>query len=126
LGVISNFDQRLEFILEDIQLRQYFTFVLTSYNFGIEKPNLPIFEEALRLAKYYQRHDILPCEAIHIGDQMDDDYFGARNAGWNAALIKREDKIDDNKIPKEDIFTSLKEFGSHYEKIFEANCTAGS
>jgi len=97
-----------------------------SYDFGIEKPYLPIFEEALRLGKYYQRQDILPCEAIHIGDQVDNDYFGAKNAGWNAALIKREDKINDCRVPKEDIFTTLKQFGNHYEKMFETNYVVGS
>jgi len=126
LGIISNFDERLEYILEEVQLRQYFSFILTSYNFGMEKPNLAIFEEALRLAKYYQQQDILPCEAIHIGDQVNDDYFGAKNAGWNAALIKHENWINNDKVPREDIFTSLKEFGNHCEKIFEADYAAGS
>lgn len=122
LGVISNFDQRLESILEDTEIHQYFTFVLTSYDFGIEKPNLPIFEEALRLVKYIHRQEILPPEAIHIGDRVDNDYFGAKNAGWNALLIKHDNEVvDENKVSKEDVFTSLNELQQYFKKTLE-NC----
>lgn len=117
LGVISNFDQRLESILKDTEIHQYFTFVLTSYDFGMEKPNLPIFEEALRLVKYIEKHEILPQEAIHIGDRIDNDYFGAKNAGWNALLIKHDNEVvDESKVSKEDIFTSLNELQRHFEQ----------
>ncbi|XP_029676565.1 rhythmically expressed gene 2 protein-like [Formica exsecta] len=121
LGVISNFDERLESILKDTQIHQYFTFVLTSYNLGVEKPSLPIFEEALRLVKYLREEEISPQEATHIGDRLDNDYFGAKNAGWNALLIKHEDEIDESKISKEDIFGSLKELQEHYRRIFGTN-----
>lgn len=121
LGVISNFDERLESILKDTQIHQYFTFVLTSYNFGIEKPNLPIFEEALRLVKHLRKEEVLPQKAMHIGDRLDNDYFGAKNAGWNALLIKHEDEIDESKIPKEDVFGSLNELQKHFRRIFGTN-----
>ncbi|XP_011156050.1 rhythmically expressed gene 2 protein [Solenopsis invicta] len=121
LGVISNFDQRLEAILEDVHIRQYFAFVLTSYDFGMEKPNLLIFEEALRLVKYFQKEEILPQEATHIGDTMDNDYFGAKNAGWNALLIKHDDKIDESKVPREDVFKNLNELQRHFDRILKTN-----
>lgn len=123
MGVISNFDQRLESILKDTEIRQYFAFVLTSYDFGVEKPSLPIFEEALRLGKRNREKAILPCEAMHIGDQVDNDYFGAKTAGWSAALIKHvgDEKTDEKRVPKQDIFTSLKHFQSHCEGILGEN-----
>ncbi|EZA51076.1 hypothetical protein DMN91_002582 [Ooceraea biroi] len=128
LGVISNFDQRLESILKDTHIRQYFTFVLTSYDFGVEKPSLLIFEEALRLGNCCRREEISPREAMHIGDRVDNDYFGAKNAGWSAALIKHEDDktANESQVPREDIFTSLKQLESHYERILGANCVARS
>ncbi|XP_011878551.1 PREDICTED: rhythmically expressed gene 2 protein-like [Vollenhovia emeryi] len=121
LGVISNFDQRLESILEDFQIRQYFAFVLTSYDFGTEKPSLPIFEEALRLVKSLRKVEILPEEATHIGDRVDNDYFGAKSAGWNALLIKHGSEIGESKVPREDIFKSLEELQKHFDKVLRTN-----
>ncbi|XP_032665460.1 rhythmically expressed gene 2 protein-like [Odontomachus brunneus] len=120
LGVISNFDRRLESILEDTQIREYFVFVLTSYDFGIEKPCLPIFNEALRLTMLFRKEKIWPQEAMHIGDTINSDYLGAKSASWNALLIKHNEggKISEDKIPKEDVFKSLKELQSYFEKIF--------
>jgi len=117
LGVISNFDQRLESILEDVQIRQYFAFVLTSYDFGMEKPSLPIFEEALRLTKSLQKEKILSQEATHIGDREDNDYFGAKSAGWNALLIKHDNEIDESKVPREDVFKNLKELERYFDRV---------
>ncbi|XP_070163178.1 rhythmically expressed gene 2 protein [Polyergus mexicanus] len=124
VGVISNFDEQLESVLKDTQIHQYFTFVLTSYNLGVEKPSLPIFEEALRLVKDLREKEILPQEATHIGDRLDNDYFGAKNAGWNALLIKHEDEIVESKIPKEDVFGSLNELQEHFRRIFGTNYIA--
>lgn len=121
LGIISNFDQRLESILEEVQIRQYFTFVLTSYDFGTEKPSLSIFEEALRLVRSLREENILPQEAMHIGDRVDNDYFGARSAGWNALLIKHEDEIDESKVPKENVFKNLKELHRYFDRMLRTN-----
>ncbi|KAL0132526.1 hypothetical protein PUN28_000342 [Cardiocondyla obscurior] len=119
LGVISNFDERLESILKDVQIHQYFSFVLTSYDFGTEKPSLPIFEEALRLVKSFEKKTILPEEAVHIGDSVDNDYFGAKNAGWNALLMKHDNEIDESKIPGEDVFKNLKELERHFNQVLK-------
>lgn len=120
MGIISNFDQQLESILKDVQIRQYFTFVLTSYDFGTEKPSLSIFEEALRLGSL-RKEKLLPQEAMHIGDRIDNDYFGARSAGWNALLIKHEDEIDESKVPRKDVFKDLKELQRHFDRMFRTN-----
>lgn len=122
LGVISNFDQRLELILKDIQIRQYFAFVLTSYDFGKEKPSLSIFEEALKLMQYHRKEEILPQEAMHIGDRVDNDYFGAKSAGWNALLINHDNKLDESKVLREDVFKNLKELQKHFDSILRTNC----
>ncbi|KAF7411597.1 rhythmically expressed protein 2 protein-like [Vespula maculifrons] len=116
LGVISNFDERLEPILIDLKIRPFFSFVLTSYDFGKEKPDVSIFVEALRLANKDQKVDIVPQQAIHIGDTIDNDYFGAKNAQWNSLLISHEQKrIDERKVCKEDIFINLQDLQRHFE-----------
>lgn len=62
MGVVSNFDNRLEDILAQCDLRRHFEFVLTSEAVGFAKPDRRIFEEALRLGR------VLPEQAAHIGD----------------------------------------------------------
>ncbi|XP_014290188.1 haloacid dehalogenase-like hydrolase domain-containing protein 3 [Halyomorpha halys] len=85
-GVISNFDPRLHTILEDIGIRKYFTFVITSYEAGFLKPDERIFKEAekkyIDLGNKFDRST-----TVHIGDSLKYDYCGARNAGWSAILI---------------------------------------
>lgn len=44
LGIISNFDERLDSILQSLDIRRQFHFVLTSYETGVEKPNAAIFK----------------------------------------------------------------------------------
>ncbi|KAI4496740.1 PREDICTED: rhythmically expressed gene 2 protein-like [Polistes canadensis] len=118
LGVISNFDVRLENILIDLKIRSFFSFILTSYNFGKEKPDKSIFMEALRLSNKDQQVDIVPRQAIHIGDTINNDYFGAKNAQWNALLINHRNKsIDEGNVCKDDIFINLLDLQRHFETL---------
>ncbi|MGD9710871.1 MAG: HAD family hydrolase [Thermomicrobiales bacterium] len=59
-------------------IRAYFDFIVVSGEFGVAKPEKPIFDEALRLG------DATPDRAIHIGDSAEFDIAGARNAGVTA------------------------------------------
>lgn len=105
LGVISNFDSRLDVLLRNMKLHQYFDFVLSSYQAGCEKPDKEIFERAIKLSEL---KDLKPSECLHIGDTPVTDYFGARNAGWYSLLIhdnhpeklrrKYGDKIEDHHV----------------------------
>lgn len=119
LGVISNFDERLEAILEDTKIRYYFSFVLTSYDFGVEKPDTSIFDEALRLTKERHSIDIAPQEAIHIGDSISHDYIGAKNANWNAILIKRDNGAMEKRVPKKNVFKNLKDLQLHFSTLLD-------
>lgn len=121
LGVISNFDERLEAILEDTRIRIYFSFVLTSYDFGMEKPDTSIFDEALRIAKERHSVDVAPQEAIHIGDSVSNDYNGAKNANWNALLIKHDEAVNDKEVPAENIFRNLDEVKLYLSTLLEAD-----
>ncbi|KAG6799585.1 rhythmically expressed 2 protein [Apis mellifera caucasica] len=120
LGVISNFDERLEAVLKDTRIRFYFSFVLTSYDFGIEKPDTLIFNEALRLTKERHNINIIPQQAIHIGDSISNDYIGAKNANWNAILVQHNnDVIDEKKVPTKDVFRNLQDLKLHLSTLLD-------
>ncbi|MFP6855195.1 MAG: HAD-IA family hydrolase, partial [Opitutales bacterium] len=66
--------------------------IFISWELGCEKPDGAIFqqvEEALNL----------PSSALlHVGDDRQRDWEGARNAGWRAILVNAEDGPED-RIP---------------------------
>lgn len=112
LGVISNFDQRLEMLLKNMKLDSFLDFALNSYDVGYEKPDQRIFEKAIETARI---PDLKPYECLHIGDTALGDYIGAREAGWSAALIHSIHSDDSyekygKKIRDEHVFSSLFDF----------------
>lgn len=82
MGVVSNFDRRLENILSQCNLRHHFDFVLTSEEAGVAKPDGRIFAEALRLA------GVPPGQAAHVGDDYSRDYRAARAVGMHSFLLR--------------------------------------
>ena len=85
LGIISNFDERLEILLEQLEIRDFFDMILCSRTIGIVKPDNRIFTAALVLCE-----NVKPYEALHIGDNFELDYIPARESGFNALLIDRD------------------------------------
>lgn len=91
LGVISNFDPRLKWLLENVDLPPV-DFVLASYEVGALKPNPQIFDLALKMAEGFRTErwraaELRPAEALHVGNTPLLDYVGAREAGWSSVLI---------------------------------------
>jgi putative hydrolase of the HAD superfamily len=84
LAVVSNWDSRLHAVLRGLGLGPRFRFVLTSAEFGAEKPDPGIFLEALR------RLDLPPDEVVHVGDLLREDILGAAAAGIRSVLVDRE------------------------------------
>ncbi|XP_036336376.1 rhythmically expressed gene 2 protein [Rhagoletis pomonella] len=84
LGVIANFDPRLDILLRNLKIQHYFDFAINSYDSNVEKPNPEIFHFAMRLSEL---KDLKPEECLHIGDGPTTDYLAAKNVGWNSALI---------------------------------------
>ncbi|CAG5084586.1 Similar to Reg-2: Rhythmically expressed gene 2 protein (Drosophila melanogaster) [Cotesia congregata] len=120
VGVISNFDQRLESILRSTQIREYFSFILTSYDFGKEKPDISIFNEALKISEKFYRHKISPEESLHIGDNIKIDYNGAKNAGWNAYLINHHHEVNPiSPMLDYQSFNDLFELKNHFKIILD-------
>ena len=96
IGVLSNFDSRLEQILRATQLHHYFDFFLTSHECQVSKPHQDIFRAALQSAK----NPIQPAQALHIGDSYHLDFVGAVNAGWNAILVMSPDQQRQQQLPQ--------------------------
>lgn len=85
IGVISNYDPRIEIILESVNIRHYFKFVVASYEAKCQKPDLSIFKLVEQMNQNLRSNEIL-----HIGDSPELDYFAAVNAGWNAILVRKD------------------------------------
>jgi putative hydrolase of the HAD superfamily len=81
LGVISNADGRVEALLESLDLRPHFEFVIDSGVVGVEKPDARIFRMGL------ERIGVEAHEAAYVGDIYEIDVVGARNAGLHPFLI---------------------------------------
>jgi REG-2-like HAD superfamily hydrolase len=109
LGVISNFDHRLDILLRNMKINHFFDFVLNSYDAGVEKPDSEIFKIAMR---YAEIDNLKPEECLHIGDTPTTDYLGARKAGWFGALIHERDSESlrrkyGEKLDEHNVFSSL-------------------
>ncbi|PSB04210.1 HAD-IA family hydrolase [Merismopedia glauca] len=83
LGIISNFDSRLYFVLPALGLDKYFQSVTISSQAGAAKPSQEIFLQALK------KHNCQPQEACHIGDSRKEDFEGATAVGLKGVLIQR-------------------------------------
>jgi len=83
MAVISNSDGRVNQILQELNLREYFEIVIDSFVVGVEKPDPRIFEIALK------RLNLDPKETIYIGDIYYIDVWGANRAGLGAVHLDK-------------------------------------
>jgi len=85
LGIISNAgdDRDVQQLARGFGIAHYFDFVLTSAACSYRKPHPRIFE--LALSKWY----CPPGEAVMVGDNLDADIRGAKNAGLYGIWISR-------------------------------------
>lgn len=101
IGVVSNFEEWCEELLEKMLIKHLLDFVVVSANVGFEKPDIRIFEEALKLSNSQ------PHETIHIGDNPYADVEGAAKIGIYPILIDRYNRYPElNSVKK---ITSLNE-----------------
>lgn len=101
LGVVSNFDERLEKILTHLALLHYFQFVLSSALLKCAKPSSEIFRMAT------EKGDCKPEEIIHVGDNVITDYEGARAAGMRALLYRDRTKDIPEGVDKANVVFTL-------------------
>ena len=82
IGIIANQNEGLEERLRSFGIFEYFDLVVSSAEIGAAKPDKLIFEKALAMA------GCTPCEALMVGDRLDNDIFPAKAIGMGTAWIK--------------------------------------
>ena len=83
LGVLSNWDRRLEATLAAFELIEPFDVCVVSHLVGVEKPHPAIFEEA------ESRSKCRGSEILLVGDSPDADIEPARARGWRTLRLDR-------------------------------------
>ena len=83
LAVISNFDGRLRFILQNLGISKFFAHVFISSELGADKPDPEIFRRAL--ATVHLKAD----EVLHVGDDPERDWNAAVAAGLSVFRLDR-------------------------------------
>jgi putative hydrolase of the HAD superfamily len=86
LVVVSNWDDRLRPLLRSLDLDRFFQHIVVSCEVGWPKPHPAIFQRAAQLLH------LLPQSILHVGDQLQADVLGARNAGFQARLLDRDQR----------------------------------
>lgn len=84
LVVVSNWDVSLHEVLERVGLAGLLDGILTSAEVGARKPDAAIFARALAVA------GASAGDAIHVGDSVAEDVAGARAAGIEPVLVRRD------------------------------------
>ncbi|NXX84051.1 HDHD3 protein, partial [Urocolius indicus] len=101
MGVVSNFDERLEDILHRCRMRHHFDFVLTAEATGFAKPDRRMFERALSLG------GVPPELAAHVGDDYTRDYRAARAVGMHGFLLRAAGRGLEPGVPPEHVLPTL-------------------
>jgi putative hydrolase of the HAD superfamily len=90
LGVVSNFEEWLERLLESLQVTRYFEVRVISGVEGVEKPDQKIFRLAL------DRIGVEPEEAVYVGDSVHFDVEPATAVGMLGVLLDRRGRFPDH------------------------------
>jgi FMN phosphatase YigB (HAD superfamily) len=107
-GVISNWDYSLITILEELSPSYPFNCVIISGVEGITKPDPGVFLKAAKCL------GVGPSEIVHIGDEADSDFDGARMAGFMPVLL---DRTGEGKSPPGLKIRTLADFPRIYEQV---------
>ena len=83
IGVIANQTDGLRGRLEEFGILGYFDTVISSWDYGVMKPDARLFRAALAEA------GCEPCDAVMIGDRLDNDIFPAKSLGMGTVWIKQ-------------------------------------
>ena len=83
LGIIANQADGLRERLESFGILKYFKYVISSWDVKVLKPDIRIFEHALKAA------GCQPQDAVMIGDRIDNDTAPAQSLGMKAVWIKQ-------------------------------------
>jgi putative hydrolase of the HAD superfamily len=84
LAVISNFDGRLRFILEQLGISKFFAHIFISSEIGADKPDPEIYRRALKFM------NLKPDRVLYVGDDPDRDWKAAAATGLSVFELDRE------------------------------------
>lgn len=94
LGVVSNFEEWLERLLETLGVTRYFDVRVISGTEGVEKPDPRIFRLAL------DRTAMTPEESVYVGDSPAFDIEPARGVGMFPVLLDRRGRYPHHPGPR--------------------------
>lgn len=100
LGLISNFEDWLEQLLEELEVHHFFDVTVISGIEGVEKPDKRIFEIAL------ERAGVDAASSVYVGDNPLFDAQAAQDAGMIPVLIDRRGSHADTEFTR---ITSLED-----------------
>jgi putative hydrolase of the HAD superfamily len=89
VGLISNFEEGLERLLDALEVAHYFDVTVISGVEGVEKPDPEIFRIAL------ERAGVRPEEAVYVGDHPFFEVDPAREVGLRPVLVDRRGRHPD-------------------------------
>jgi putative hydrolase of the HAD superfamily len=84
LGVVSNYNALLESHLTNLGLAEWFGVFVNSAEYGSAKPDPGMFHEATRIL------GIAPERVLYVGDDLVNDYHGAKDADLHAVWLNRD------------------------------------
>ena len=111
MGIVSNWDLRLERVLSNLGLMDRFDFVVGSSACKSTKPDEKIFREALK------RSGTKPSETLYVGDSYEEDFLGAQAVGIDVFLLDRTGQT--NTVPKARRVATLTELCDFVSKQFQ-------
>ena len=91
LGVVSNFEEWLERLLDELEVSSYFDVRVISGVEGMEKPDPAIFHLAL------DRAGVTPADAVYVGDNPVFDTEPAEALGMRGVLIDRRGRYPEHR-----------------------------
>jgi HAD superfamily hydrolase (TIGR01509 family) len=83
LGIIANQTDGLVDRLNSWGILKYFTFIISSWDYQIMKPDIKLFQIAVEKSGYNSS------ETVMVGDRLDNDIFPAKNIGMKTIWIKQ-------------------------------------
>jgi putative hydrolase of the HAD superfamily len=91
LGIVSNWSWNLQDRVTQVELDGFFEIVWASAYAGCNKPHPDIFFQALARM---QLPELNPKRVLYVGDSVEHDVVGARNAGLDVVLLDRNGATD--------------------------------
>ncbi|WP_167958904.1 HAD family hydrolase [Anaerosporobacter faecicola] len=83
LGIIANQSKGLEERLDQLEILQYFTDIISSWDYQLMKPDEQLFKIGLKKSNYK------PYEVLMVGDRLDNDIYPAKHIGMKAIWIQQ-------------------------------------